>query len=78
VRTERVEYIAYLISIDRDEEVEVGKFDKLSRALIRARVACREAGVSNWDWVVDKYIGNDAESLKHVQRRSSVGGFEPL
>ena len=72
-------YVAYLVRVDdRRSEIALGEFKKLSPALVRARAACYEHGADVYDWVVDKLIGSDAEDLKLVQRRSSVGGFEPL
>ncbi len=75
----KTEYRVYLVAVDdRYNEIHVGTFTKLSPALLSARVACQEAGVSAWDWVVDKFIGEDASSVAFVQRRSSVGGLELL
>jgi hypothetical protein len=59
---------------DNTEEIEVGRFAKLSPALVNARVACQEAGINRYDWVVDK----EEPDGTIINRRSSMGGFEPL
>lgn len=69
-------YHAYLLNVERDPWVEVlvGDYSNLSMALVNARVACAEREVGQWDWVVDKL----SPSGEIINRRSSIGGFEPL
>jgi hypothetical protein len=70
-------YKAYLVAVQDYGgfiDVPVGEFKKLSIALVEAIAACYDKGLARWDWVVDK-ISDDGTLL---QRRSSIGGFEPL
>jgi len=73
MKKEFKKYHAYLLHYG-DDEMEVGKFAKLSKALVEARCAMREHGIAYWDWVVDTY----AEDGTWISRRSSIGGFEPM
>jgi len=65
-------YRAYLCHVEGSGEIEIGSFSKLSAALTNVRVACRDAGVSKWDWVVDK----KAPDGSLINRRSSLAGLE--
>lgn len=65
-------YRAYLCHMEDSGEIEVGSFSRLSAALVNARAACRDAGVSKWDWVVDR----KAPDGSLINRRSSLAGLE--
>ena len=71
----KTEYVAYLVPASEDQcnEIPVGRFAKLSAALVNARIACCEHGKNTHDWFVDKMVDG-----VFVQRRSSMGGFEQL
>ena len=68
-----IKYIARIEAVDRDlmQEISLGEFDRLSKALAVARQAARERGWNDWDWCVEKY-----EDGQMINRRSSVAGFE--
>ena len=68
-----VKYAARIEAVDRDmmQEIDLGEFGRLSKAMLVAKTAARERGWNQWDWFVDKYVDGE-----FVNRRSSVAGFE--
>lgn len=64
-------YHAWLLEVEHSAEAHLGYFRTLSKALLKAKVSCRERGVANWDWIVEKWDNGEV-----VNVRSSIYGFE--
>lgn len=68
----KIEYVGYIEHVNRDFEweIEIVRGPKLGPVLYKTKLATRERGAAEWDWVVKKYVDGE-----RVQVRSSVAGL---
>jgi hypothetical protein len=61
-------YKSWLLHAEDTGEITIGEYQKLQKAMLAAKLACRDYGKADWDWIVDKY--QDGEL---INSRSSLG-----